>query len=134
MTLDVDDPNDYFMNTTTLINTRHYRGGVYTIYSLDANNNITTLASYDILDFEVEINYAQVAAGNYTDVMQVDVYLETITDSTGMLPVDPTIPSVYLTSSDLVQHVDGYSLAGPWEIYGSSSHMFMPLNSAQVCP
>jgi hypothetical protein len=134
MTLDVNDTNEYYMNTTTLINTRHYRGGQYTIYSLDAANSITTLATYDIIDFHLEINYAQAAMGNYTDAMQVEVYLELINDTTGLLPVDPTIPSVFLTSSDLVQHSDGVSLAGPWEIYGSSSHTFMPLNSEQVCP
>ena len=105
MTLDVNDPDDYFMNTTTLINTRHYRGGEYTIYSLDAAGAVTTLATYDILDFHLEIDYAQAALGNYTDAMSVDVYLELIEDFTGVLPVDPVIPSVYLTSSDLVQQL-----------------------------
>ena len=86
------------------------------------------------MDFHLEVDYAQAAIGNYTDAMSVNVYLELIEDFTGMLPVDPLLPSVYLTSSDLVQHTDGYSILGAWEIYGSSIHTFSPLNSAQVCP
>ena len=133
VTLDVNDPNDYFMNTNTsstlviiVVAVHHLR--------LDAAGGVTTLATYDILDFHLEIDYAQAAMGNYSDVMAVNVYLELIEDFTGVLPVDPLIPSVYLTSSDLVQHTDGYSIMGAWEIYGSSIHTFSPLNSAQVCP
>ncbi len=138
MTLNVNDPNEYFMDLTTFVNTRHYRGGEYTIYSLDQAGTITILATYNIVDFHLEIDYAQASTGNYTDAMTVDVYLELINDSTGLLPVDPQISSVYLASSDLIQHVDGSIVvgqnSGPWEIYSSSTHQFMPLNSAATCP
>jgi len=134
MVLDVNEPNDYYMNTTTLINTRHYRGGVYTIYSLDAIGSVTVLATYDILDFHLEIDYGQASMGNYIGAMEADVYLQLIDDQTGVVPVDPLLSSVFISSNDLIQHTDGVSNSGPWEIYTSAIHDFMPLNTAQVCP
>ena len=126
-----EQPRRLFHEYEHLGKHRHYRGGEYTIYSLDAADAVTT-ATYDILDFHLEIDYAQAAMGNYTDAMSVDVYLELIEDFTGMLPVDPVIPSVYLTSSDLVQHTDGLKIMGAWEIYGSSNHTFNPLTCSSL--
>ena len=132
--LDVNNPNEFYYIEATEQSIRHYKGGDLYIHKLDAAGVVTTLATYSILDLVLTVEWGAIIAGNTAGGMHAEVYLDLISDTTGVLGVDPLIPSMTFVSDDAVVHVDGQSDLGPWELYTSSAQTFTPISASAPCP
>ena len=132
-TLDVNNPSEFYYDEVTEQSFRHYKGGSLHLQKVDGNGVVTTLASYSILDLVLTIEWGWITSGVTAGAMHAEVFLDVLSDTTGVLGVDPTLPSIAFESNDAVVHVDGNSAQGPWEMYTASVMTFTPISASEPC-
>ena len=133
LTLDINNPNDWYYRLSDDKEFRHYRGGSLVLSSVDSMGNYTVVATYDIQDFLLIVNWGTINTGTGDGAMEI---LATMTDNagtTGNLHVDPNKISIHVFSDDAIIAVNGNSTEGPWAVYEADGSFFAQPSGDSDC-
>jgi hypothetical protein len=129
LTLDTNNPNDWYYRISEDREFRHYRGGSLVLSELDNMGNYSVVATYDVQEFLLIVSWGLINSGNATAAMEIQSTLTNLSDSTGNLGVNANAMSMHAYSDDAIIAVNGNTTEGPWANYTAYGSFYaQPLN------